>query len=245
MSAGLPGFGSSRAGMLKDGEMKAILKGRLAIYEFLYMVFYKVPDTVFVGKVKEIEPIVSAIAAEDERFKESAKLFSEYFRSLREPDERVAERLNSEFTRLFLMGHRSITLNESQRIREERTNIILSVSDFFAETGFVKPVSPNLSIDSFPMQLFFLFKLAEQAYRKEEEATFQIHKEFMRKHIMRWVREFVSEVTEFAEAGNGLFYKACASFALAFLETDLAFLNQYLDSDTNLSAKDEFLQERT
>jgi TorA maturation chaperone TorD len=238
-------FGSSRADMLKVGQMKAFLKGRLAIYEFLYMVFYKVPDNVFVCKIKEIEPIVNAIAAEDERFKESAELFSEYFRSAKEPDERVAERLNSEFTRLFLMGHRSITLNESQRMPDERTDIIFSVSDFFAETGFVKPISPNLSIDSFPMQLFFLFKLAEQAYRKEDEATFKIHREFMRKHIMRWAREFVSEVTEFAGAGDGLFYKACASFALTFLETDLVFLEQYLESDMNLSAKDEFLQERT
>jgi TorA maturation chaperone TorD len=207
------------------------------------MVFYKVPNTVFVGKIKEFEPIVKAIAAEDERFAESAELFSEYFYSVKEPDECVAERLNSEFTRLFLMGYRSIALDESQRIREERTDIILSISNFFAETGFVKPVSPNLSIDSFPMQLFFLFKLAEQAYRKEEKRSLKTHREFMQKHIMRWVREFVSEVTKFAGVEDGLFYKACACFALAFLETDIAFLNQYLESDTNLSVKDEFSQE--
>ncbi len=75
-------------------------------------------------------------------------------------DEELAIRLNVEFTKLFIKGDSKVWLTETLWRDSEKTkeNIIISVSNYFADAGIIKPTNINMPIDSYSMELFYLYR---------------------------------------------------------------------------------------
>ncbi len=210
-------------------ELADILKGRQAIYEFLFVASYKVPDNSFKSLIIKSVPYFSALAAscENADLKEGAAILSEFTGEIHNMDDTdVAGILNTSFTELYLIGSKSVELKETvwREGEWQREKIILSLSDYFARDNVVKPTVVNLPIDSYPMELFYLFKTAEKAAASDKDTAKNIiarQIEFMDIHILRWHRKFQKEVLKACDVKElSAFYKAVVLLAAGFVEFD-------------------------
>lgn len=201
-----------------------ILKGRAAIYEYLFRAFYKVPDENFLKVTKNFNQVALSVANDSDSpfVKEGAGKINAFINSdLFKKDDCLLS-LNAVFTSLFVIGTR-ISDRESRR-REDKighNDVILSVSKYMADALITKPVAVNMPVDSFSMELFYMFKTA-WPFKREQAA-------FMDEHLIAWSGEYLKEVAEKAEKNEyGAFYSGLAYFCYGFLFDDHAWLKQFL-----------------
>lgn len=210
-------------------DLNAFLKGRQAVYEFLYLTFYKIPDYSFMPVIGQFATPFARLAggSDNSDLQAGVTQYTDYIASIKgKSAAENAQQLNADFTRLFISGPHSISLTESKCFpNESDAEIILSLTDFFADSRIVKPSIINLPIDSYPMELFYLFKTSQQAAEAvEEERAAEIIREqirFMDNHILRWhtdMRDAVLELDEGKEHGG--FYHAAALLTSGFLMVD-------------------------
>ena len=201
-----------------------VLQGRAAVYEYLFRAFYKVPDENFLKVTESFKDIALSIAADSESslMKEGAEAVSSFVQSKLFVDADRLLSLNAVFTSLFISGNR-INDRETKRRESEKSHneIILSVSKYMADAEIIKPAVVNMPVDSFSMELFFMFKTA-WPFKKEQAA-------FMEDHLITWSGAYLKEVAEKADKNEfGALYSGIARFCSGFLEDDDIWLKQFI-----------------
>ncbi len=202
---------------------KEYLLGRQAIYEYLYMAYYNVPDAAFVDLSRKFLPVFEGLGAETGgELVSGAKSMSVYLNTHRHmTDEELAVRLNVEFTKLFIKGDSKIWLTENlwRAAEKAKTDIILSVSGYFADAGIIKPTAINMPIDSYSMELFYLYRTSRAAAKSEGEARDKIlsaQSSFIKEHILCWTDMFKHAIIEQTD-GMG-FYSSIARLSNGFIK---------------------------
>ncbi len=201
------------------------LKGRAAVYEYLFRAFYKVPDGDFLKITENFKDISLSIAAVSDSalMKDGAAMIKSFSVSEILADKDRLDLLNAVYTGLFVSAKR-IDDRESRRCGSEksRNDIILSVSKYFADAEIVKPSLINMPVDSFSMELFYMFKTA-WPFNDRQAA-------FMEDHLGQWQGAYLREVAEAAgDKDYGVFYCGLAKFCSGFLEDDGIWLKQFIE----------------
>ncbi len=203
--------------------MKNYLLGRQAIYEFFTLVFYIVPDERLLKAIDTFIPVFEALE------KEIPAKFSRGLSILKKCNDLDILSLNMQFTRLFLLGLRSVELKESRhRSSLNPTELILSVTLFYADNNIPRPSGVNFSIDSFPSELYFMFKMSEKTAESGHMKYMTQQRLFLEKHLLQWVPMFSSNVLK--EAGEQGFYSAMVLLVEEFLTIDFKNLKEITES---------------
>ncbi len=209
-------------------DLNAFLKGRQAVYEFLYLTFYKIPDYSFMPVIGQFATPFARLADSSDNcdLQAGVKQYNDYLAFIKgKSTAESAQQLNADFTRLFIAGPHSISLTESKCFpNESDATIILSLTDFFANSKISKPSIINLPIDSYPMELFYLFKTSQKAAEAMDDEAAEIIKEqikFMDSHILRWHTNMRDAVLQLeGEKEHSGFYHAAALLSSGFLAVD-------------------------
>lgn len=202
-----------------------VLKGRAAVYECLFRAFYRVPDENFLKLTENFKDIALSLAAESDSvlMKEGATMIDAFILSEFFADKDVLLSLNAVYTKLFVSAKRANDRESRRRDSGKNCNeIILSVSGYFADSKVVKPSVINMPIDSFAMELFYMFKTAYPFDKRQAV--------FLEDHLGKWQGEYLQETAE--AAGNndcGMFYGGLAKFCSGFLEDDNIWLKQFIE----------------
>ena len=210
--------------------MTEYLRGRQKIYEYLYMAYYKVPDADFIKATKEFSNIFTMLGAEiGGEIDNGDGLLAAFLKeNAHISDEELAGRLNFAFTKLFIKGNSDICKSERHWRCMEKTaeDIIVSVSNYFADANAVKPTEINLPIDSYSMELFYLYHTSKAAAENEGEARYKILEEqlnFINDHILCWTDKFTGAVIEKTDSAN--FYHPLAYLSNGFIKYDFNTLS--------------------
>lgn len=209
--------------------MNEYLRGRQAIYEYLYMGHYKIPDAAFVELSKKFLPVFKALGSElgGEIASGAAGLSSYFKKNEQMTDKELAANLNVSFTKLFNKKEliKSLTENIWRQAEKTKADIIISVSNYFADADVIKPSEINMPIDSYGMELFYLYRTSLAAVESEGETRSKIlagQLAFMKDHILCWTDMFTEDILKHTEAAD--FYNALASLSNGFLKNDLHYL---------------------
>jgi TorA maturation chaperone TorD len=208
--------------------MTEYLQGRQAIYEYLYMASYKIPDANFAEISKKFLPVFAALGEEaGGEMADGAEILSNYFKeNAQMTDEELALRMNVEFTKLFTKGDEFPLTERRWREKEiAHADTIVSVSNHFADGNVVKPTEINTPIDSYGMELFYLYATSRNAAESECETQDKIITDqiaFAKDHILRWTDKFTNAILEKTNKTN--FYHAIAHLSNGFLKYDFSLL---------------------
>jgi len=210
--------------------MTEYLQGRQAIYEYLYMTYYNIPDARFIEVSKKFLSVFNMLGTEtNEEIAIGAEVLSDYFKeNSHKSDCELAERLNVAFTKLFSIGM-ELPQTENRWRAEEKgmADIIISISNYFADAGIIKPTEINVPIDSYSIELFYLYRTSRSAAESEGETRDKIidaQLNFIKDHILCWTDNFTNAVIEKTDRTN--FYHALAYLSNGFIKYDFSILDE-------------------
>jgi len=222
--------------MSRTYEMSEIHNGRAAIYEYFTMCFHRPDDENFIPLSKIFTKVLHEIAhgSGDSMFVENAKEFSSIVEAFSaESAESAKDRINCGYTSLFLIGDRSIPVDESVYLspgrltKQEPWEDILAI---YGKFGFGVPDDMNISEEHLSAELLFMSFLAEKSSSlvsgEAEDDYFDIltsQIDFMKKHIMRWVPTLCKTVME-SSNGNTELFRTVSGMLHAYLLYDLRLL---------------------
>ncbi len=178
-------------------------KTRVYIYAFLSRMFAKELDLKAVKDLRETG-ILESLG------EESLKWFEE------NSDEEILEKLNIDFSSLFLMNAHpieSIVLDDKD---EALVGLQNPVMQFYFTHGY------DLHLDKTEIQtpdhIALEFAFMQNLVLKEEDKAAG---EFLQKHLLQWAPQYLLAVSKEAETP---FYKELCEFAAEFLVADFDFL---------------------
>ncbi len=219
--------------------MTEYLKGRQAIYEYLYMGYYKIPGAGFAELSKKFLPVFKALGTDTGgEIASGAEALAAYFeKNAHMTDKELAVRLNVNFTKL--LNKRNLIGSQTENIwrQEEKSKeeIIISVSNYFADAGVVKPTEINMPIDSYGMELFYLYRTSRAAAESEGDARYKIlaaQTAFAQDHILCWTDRFTRAILNQSDEKN--FYRALAYLSNGFLKYDFSVSDGACDVQKDL-----------
>lgn len=213
-------------------NLKTILQGRQAIYEYLYVAYYRPPDDEFMNMSNAFADIFAALASETDDG--NAKNAAEMMRLQLPVDENKRLSMNATFSKLFFLSGK-IENTESRRRAKEvaRVEIITEISKKFAECSINKPTAINLPIDSFPSELYFMFQTARMLvnYMNDGQAfskTANNQLLFLNNHLLKWSGGFIGEIiSRYGNSHLDVFYHGLGILTEHFLRYDAGFLETF------------------
>lgn len=196
-------------------EKVEIAEGRARIYHLLARCFLKEVSPDFLKGIRDGEFLKS--------LKELGVEFDEGF--LREDEKEVLEGLASEYAKLFIAPggippYESVWL-KGLLLQEPATEALA----FYKRSGFTLPEDFKGFPDQVGVELSFMGHLAQAEGRmwkegKEEEAKAyeELEKEFLKKHLSRWIFKFCEGVER---CSLHPFYKEMARLTRGFIESEM------------------------
>ncbi len=203
-----------------------ILKSRAAIYEFLFTVFYKVLTK---EQLQYISTFASIMADIDENG-EIEQLLKEINDITNDSDLEIT--LNTAFTSLFTIGT-NVKIAEHYYLTDTaKTDIVLSLSGLFADNDVAKPLEVNHSIDSLPVELYFMFKTCEKAANSDATTAKKIMQDqltMLDNHLLKWAGMFADSTNNSANKNGEMFYANMSLICLNFLLYDKNLIDELIN----------------
>lgn len=207
------------------GESAIEARARGNIYSLLSRVFIREADKQFLDILKKGESI--------EAFREHGFTFLEDLLGRKEAE--LIDELAVEFSSLFLISpgrllspYESVQTSKEGQLGGDAASKTLF---FYKKAGFTIPEGVSLLPDHFAIELEFMGHLCEREAEetrnlKDTEAWLKkkMQAEFLKTHIGKWYRPFLSNVEAAAEHP---FYKEFSSFAKEFLDSEAEYLSSY------------------
>ena len=185
---------------------------RTEIVDFLIEVFWDVPDRAFVERLLGDEVILPEDSVNEPMDEGFAMLRQWRDAGREEPVDEVHERLEREYTSLFV-GPRPPVLPHETYYRDDTDFIgkgLANVEASYSAAGWKPPEEYPEENDFIAVELAFLRHLiGVQAEGREE--TFGYERVFLDEHVTQWVDAFLEDLRE--EADPGLFLAAGLVFA--------------------------------
>lgn len=218
-----------------------LLANRSFLYRLLQRVFGDEPN-------KELLEIIVAdhtaealhlILEDNEEFSSYYDLLTRITQDMQESAAETIDRLKSEYTYLMIgpgelpaPPWESVYITKEPLIFQEST---LKVRQFYVEHGFIPAKYPNEADDHIALELDFMAHMSSFAAEQFETEDFnavkqslQDQKLFLTKHLLVWVGDFA---TSMQKSKSHYFYPLMAKLVEEILTTDLAIIEEILDSN--------------
>ena len=198
------------------GGMRDFAESRSRIYRLLALVFAEEPKGATLRQLRSADTRQNLAAAGLE--------FGPAFLDV--PEEKLAEDLAVEFTRLFLGPGRHLVPNESVQRGEGRFwgDHTVAVADFYARFGYQVDEKKNVFPDHLSVEFEFMSHLAAEEARRwdkaDESGALAIQAaqgDFLRGHLLAWALGFCADV---AAAAMEPYFVRFAEMARSVLESD-------------------------
>lgn len=211
-------------------DMAAKTMERSSLYGFLALVFREEPTAAFLLKMKNAE-FLDALSAAGVRFDE------EFFAS---PDEELLDDLAVEYTRLFIGPGRHIPACEgAQREGALWGRTTIEVARLVENCGLRYNPEYRDPPDHIGVELEFMQEVTKreaQAWEREDSSEalhcLQIEREFIGKHLSRWVPQFCEKVAQEAECS---FYREMAVLTDSFIQCEYKEIRKRLENGKDLN----------
>ncbi|MDY6821659.1 MAG: molecular chaperone TorD family protein [Deferribacterota bacterium] len=226
-------------------DIKAILNMRAQIYFLLSRLYEKEVDKELFYTLRNHLPLLEELSksSEDEAFiKGVGSLKNRLLNINNENLDEFIDELARIYAMLFLNvtasivevktinPYESVYLSEEGLMYQQETEDVLK---FYINNKVITKKSFNEPDDHIAAELAFIGHLNEQAIRfldennyKEASDKIKTSKEFMEKHLLRWVNKLCLDIRE-TDISN--FYKPVADITLGFIRTDYKSLEDLVN----------------
>jgi Uncharacterized component of anaerobic dehydrogenases len=220
---------------LEFGDLLPLLKLRVLTYDFLRRTFISEPAHELLDMISNgLEVNEFPFAVENQSLCDGVSLVKQYLvdYSRNHDHDKVLERLNWEYTRLFIGPHElaappweSAYLNEERLLFQKET---LAVRRAYLKYAFIVHNYGHVADDHLGLELDFMFHLSLETLKcaklHDIAALTRVlveQKEFMAKHLQKWVPSWCHDISKLAETD---FYRGMAKILEGFLILDQSAL---------------------
>jgi TorA maturation chaperone TorD len=219
-----------------ENSISILLAGRAGVYRILQNLLGNEPNEETLQQLEGTAAynVLSLFATEEGEYKQALDALLVKVVACRSEGLEAIERLNSNFTRLFV-GPGKVEADPWESFYLSRDNtlfqsITLEVRKAYVAQGFIPQNYPHVADDHIALELDFVARLAEKL-----ENAFGAHdfhamsdylfasESFIREHFIVWIPAFV-EVLQ--KARHSYFYSEVGNLLAAFLPLDLQVLEE-------------------
>lgn len=213
----------------QEYELEAFLIGRAYLYKYFWTIFGKEP-TRDVADIVGSDAAVQSFGLFEERYPSDACPATEqlFERSRACFEGENLDALMWDYTRLFIGPGKPVAppwesvYSNSDGLIKQRC--MLEVRDEYAKQGFAPLNRPTALDDSLSLELDFMYRIADRILNAESDETrlglVDCSRTFLTNHLGKWLGPLLEQI----QSSGSEFYTAAGAVLVAFVEYDLAFL---------------------
>jgi TorA maturation chaperone TorD len=215
-------------------SISQIIRGRAAFYGFFSQTMRRPPTKELLNLIKSFIPHFQAVAVETEidELQFGTKNLADFAKTITDTQEYL-NKLNREYTMLFLLGHTSIPTCESAYLSPEKLLKQKPWEEVMTLYGKYKlgiPVSFKEPEDHICIEFLFMSDLAGKCANALDSADdlaeelILAQKNFLHTHINRWVPEFCARIGSMTGHADTSLYNSVALLISGLLKYDTEFM---------------------
>lgn len=216
---------------------------RSAFFNYFYRIFNGVQTDEFLGVSIKYLSYFNDLKEyiEDEEYNNACDLFEKYIESEKNltNKEEFLQRLNIEFTSLFLSGMGNVPASASSYLSSDgllKGEEWQKVTAIYKTRDFQLPENIKSPEDYISVEMLYMQKLSDLIGKLADEKDYTLilsaindQIEFTEKHILVWIDLFANAVYEKAMALNSTLYSSVAIIMKHYIKYDIELIKEFLD----------------
>lgn len=216
---------------------------RSAFFNYFYRIFNGVQTDEFLGVSIKYLSYFNDLKEyiEDEEYNNACDLFEKYIESEKNltNKEEFLQRLNIEFTSLFLSGMGNVPASASSYLSSDgllKGEEWQKVTAIYKTRDFQLPENIKSPEDYISVEMLYMQKLSDLIGKLADEKDYNLilsaindQIDFTEKHILVWIDLFANAVYEKAMALNSTLYSSVAIIMKHYIKYDIELIKEFLD----------------
>ena len=216
---------------------------RSAFFNYFYRIFNGVQTDEFLGVSIKYLSYFNDLKEyiEDEEYNNACDLFEKYIESEKNltNKEEFLQRLNIEFTSLFLSGMGNVPASASSYLSSDgllKGEEWQKVTAIYKTRDFQLPENIKSPEDYISVEMLYMQKLSDLIGKLADEKDYNLilsaindQIDFAGKHILVWIDLFANAVYEKAMALNSTLYSSVAIIMKHYIKYDIELIKEFLD----------------
>lgn len=216
---------------------------RSAFFNYFYRIFNGVQTDEFLGVSIKYLSYFNDLKEyiEDEKYNNACDLFEKYIESEKNltNKEEFLQRLNIEFTSLFLSGMGNVPASASSYLSSDgllKGEEWQKVTAIYKTRDFQLPENIKSPEDYISVEMLYMQKLSDLIGKLADEKDVNLilsaindQIDFAEKHILVWIDLFANAVYEKAMTLNSTLYSSVAIIMKHYIKYDIELIKEFLD----------------
>ena len=216
---------------------------RSAFFNYFYRIFNGVQTDEFLGVSIKYLSYFNDLKEyiEDEEYNNACDLFEKYIESEKNltNKEEFLQRLNIEFTSLFLSGMGNVPASASSYLSSDgllKGEEWQKVTAIYKTRDFQLPENIKSPEDYISVEMLYMQKLSDLIGKLADEKDYNLilsaindQIDFAEKHILVWIDLFANAVYEKAMTLNSTLYSSVAIIMKHYIRYDIELIKEFLD----------------
>lgn len=216
---------------------------RSAFFNYFYRIFNGVQTDEFLGVSIKYLSYFNDLKEyiEDEEYNNACDLFEKYVESEKNltNKEEFLQRLNIEFTSLFLSGMGNVPASASSYLSSDgllKGEEWQKVTAIYKTRDFQMPENIKSPEDYISVEMLYMQKLSDLIGKLADEKDYNLilsaindQIDFAEKHILVWIDLFANAVYEKAMTLNSTLYSSVAIIMKHYIKYDIELIKEFLD----------------
>lgn len=216
---------------------------RSAFFNYFYRIFNGVQTDEFLGVSVKYLSYFNDLKEyiEDEEYNNACDLFEKYVESEKNltNKEEFLQKLNIEFTSLFLSGMGNVPASASSYLSSDgllKGEEWQKVTAIYKTRDFQMPENIKSPEDYISVEMLYMQKLSDLIGKLADEKDYNLilsaindQIDFTEKHILVWIDLFANAVYEKAMALNSTLYSSVAIIMKHYIKYDIELIKEFLD----------------
>lgn len=216
---------------------------RSAFFNYFYRIFNGVQTDEFLGVSIKYLSYFNDLKEyiEDEEYNNACDLFEKYIESEKNltNKEEFLQRLNIEFTSLFLSGMGNVPASASSYLSSDgllKGEEWQKVTAIYKTRDFQLPENIKSPEDYISVEMLYMQKLSDLIGKLADEKDYNLilsaindQIDFAEKHILVWIDLFANAVYEKASTLNSTLYSSVAIIMKHYIKYDIELIKEFLD----------------
>lgn len=231
--------------MAETGPLTGLLAARGNIYKLFSDLYYGMPDDGLYERLRTMTPLLAEMgeALDDKELSDAAERVSAALKGT-EAGKELYSRMSQAFTRLYLLGSRSLSLQESVWLSQEqqaRKEPYFRIRAYYKAFQFKRETYPGESDESLTIMLLFMSVMSKAAAEKVEQGDnesavklLQAQETFLSDHLLKWVPSLCESSIEFARKEGVFLYGEFAGLLRSYIVSDRGAVEEMLSMLTEI-----------
>lgn len=216
---------------------------RSAFFNYFYRIFNGIQTEEFLGVSEKYLSYFKDLKEyiEDKEYNDAIDLFEKYIESEKKLTDKAdfLQRLNIEFTALFLSGMGNVPASASSYLSSDgllKGEEWQKVTAIYKTRDFQMPENIKSPEDYISVEMLYMQKLSDLIGTLVNDKDYNLilttlidQIEFAEKHILVWIDMFSNAVYEKAVSLNSLLYPSVAIIMKHYVKYDLELMKEFLD----------------